>query len=433
MIKKIDVGKTPLNELYQVFKFTAQSEFENKKARLFPSGNADNEVSTTSIFLASLSAVKEYREELFTEIGISKLKARNASLHVYTELGNSKTGDRPDGLIVITSGIHKPIIEWACFVEAKVKDNKINEEQIEKYADFAKEIDIKDIITISNQLVSNPKETPIKIKKRKFNLYHWSWTYLKVTGSRLVRTQSVEDKDHIYILQELRRYFDSHKNLNNFVNMGKEWKDSVNKIHPYTPDQKIESGLLKNIVNSLKQEEKDISLQLTDKTDFHVELVIKGNRTEEIEKMLQNTKIVTSQFMLNKNKKNTFSIEIDFMRQKVKCYTNINIDKGKAQAQTSSLIKMYEDIGATSHIVINAFYNRKKTTNNNVPLAKLIDEKKDGDFYSILNKDFGNEVKTFEIKTEDLLGKDFQSVKNFIIKVENTAYRFITQVMANKR
>jgi hypothetical protein len=433
MIKKIDFGKTNLKDLYQVFKYTTQEELDNKKARLFPNGNTDNEVSTTSIFLASLSAVKEYREELFSEIGISKLKVRNAVLHAYTELDNSKTGDRPDGLIVITSGKHKPIIEWACFIESKVRDNEINEVQIEKYVEFAREIGINDIITISNYLVSNPKESPIKLKKRSFNLYHWSWVYLKVTGSRLARTDSIEDEDHIYILKELRRYFDSHKNLNNFVNMGKEWKDSVNKLHPYTSDQKIDKDLLGSIINSYKQEEKDISLQLTDKSDFHVEVLAKDNRIEEFENMLQSTKTITSNFMLNKDKKNTFSIEVDFMRQKITCYTNLTIERGKAQAQTSALIKMFEDIGATGHIIVNAFYNRKKSKHNDVSLSQLIEERTHAEFYSILDKDMGDEVKVFEIKTEDLLGKDFQSVKNFIIKLENTAYRFLTQVMANKK
>ncbi len=431
MIKKIDFGKTNLKDLYQVFKYTTYEELENKKARLFPSGNTDNEISTTSIFLASLSAVKEYREELFSEIGITKLKARNAVLHAYTELDNTKTGDRPDGLIVITSGKHNPIIEWAGFIESKVKDNVINEIQIEKYVDFAREIGINDIITISNYLVSCPQESPIKIKKRSFNLYHWSWVYLKVTGSRLINTDRIEDEDHIYILKELRRYFDAHKNLNNFVNMGKEWKDSVNKLRSYAPEQKIEKELLDNIVNSYKQEEKDISLQLTDKSTYHVQVISKENRAEEIEKMLQSKKIIISQFMLNKEKRNSFFIEVDFIRQRITCSTSITIDKGKAQAQTSTLIKKFEDIGASTHIIINAFYSRKKSKNNNISLSQLIEEKAQSEFYSILDRDMGDEVKTFEIKTEDSLGKDFQSVKNFIIKLENTAYRFLSQVMVN--
>jgi hypothetical protein len=137
--------------------------------------------------------------------------------------------------------------------------------------------------------------------------------------------------------------------------------------------------------------------------------------------------------MLNKNKKNTFSIEIDFIRQKIKCFTNLTIGRGKAQAQTSALIKMFEDIGASSHIIVNAYYNRKKSNNNDVPLLRLIEEKAQSEIYSILDKGLGDEVKYFEIKTEDLLGKDFQNVKNFIIKLENIAYRFLSQVMANNK
>jgi hypothetical protein len=54
MIKKIDLGKTNLSDLHQVFKLASPAELERKKARLFPSGNTDTEVPTTSIFLALL-------------------------------------------------------------------------------------------------------------------------------------------------------------------------------------------------------------------------------------------------------------------------------------------------------------------------------------------------------------------------------------------
>lgn len=433
MIKKIDCGKTNLSDLYQVFKLKNNACLEAKKARLFPAGNTNNEVETTSIFLASLSAIKEYREELFTRLGIKKLNARNAILHAYTELSDSKTGDRPDGLLVITSGKHNPIIEWAGFIESKVNNQDITSPQIEKYVDFSRSIGINDIITISNHLVTNPTNSPIKLKKRSFKLYHWSWTYLKVTASRLVRTNSVADEDHIYILQELRRYFDAHKNLKNYEHMGANWKNAVMEIHSFSPEQKIPSELLQHIVSSYIQEEKDISLQLTDKSDYHVELIATDNHEDVICDMLQSSKMITSTFMVDRNKKNTFSIEIDFIRQKVTCYTSIVIDKGKAQAQTTALIKMFEDVAATSHILVHAYYIRKKSNNQNTSLANLIEERSQAETYSVLNKQFGDDIKSFKIKTEDLLRKDFSSVKNFVVKLESTAYRFLTQVMANKK
>jgi len=264
-------------------------------------------------------------------------------------------------------------------------------------------------------------------------LYHWSWTYLKVTASRLVRTNSVADEDHVYILQELRRYFDAHKNLKSYEHMGSNWKNAVTEIHAYSAEQKIPAELLQQIVSSYIQEEKDISLQLTDKSDYHVELITSDNHEADVCRMLQSSKTITTTFMVDSDRKNTFSIQVDFIRQKVTCYTSITINKGKAQAQTTTLIKMFEDVAAASHILANAYYIRKKSNSQNAPLANLIEERSKAETYSILNKQFGDEIKSFEIKTEDLLSKDFASVKNFIVKLESTAYRFLTQVMANKK
>jgi len=245
----------------------------------------------------------------------------------------------------------------------------------------------------------------------------------------LIKTDSVSEEDHIFILQELRRYIDGHKKLSNYVNMGKEWKDAVTKIHSHTPEQKIDLTTVANVVDSYVQEEKDVSLQLTDKSDFHIELIAKEDRKETVAKMLQSKKVITSEFMLDKDKNNTFSVEVDFIRQEVRCYTHIVISKGKAQAQTSSLIRLFEeDSGYTDNILINAFYIRNRGLKNDIPLSVLIDEKAQAEHYSVLDKSFGDEVKFFEVKTKDLLGRDFKSTKNFIVKLESVAYRFLTQV-----
>ena len=433
MIKKIDCGKTHFENLYQIFKYTSPEELESKRARLFPGGNADNEVSTTSIFLSTLSAVKEYREELLSQVGIKKICNKNVSLHTYTELQSGSKDDRPDGLIVITSGKLKPIIEWVCFVEVKIGNNTIDESQVERYATFAREIGVNSIITVSNDLVTNPMQSPIKLRKRSFNLFHWSWTFLQVTAQRLIRTESIEDEDHIYILSEFKRYVDSHKKLSNYTSMGKEWKESVKLIQSLDTKQKIPPLTLSNVVESYIQEEKDISLQLTSRSQFHIELLVRGGRKEAVEKMLQNRKVITSEFMLNQDKNNTFSIDVDFIRQEIRCYIGIVVTKGKAQAQTTALIKMFEsESGYTDCILVNAFYIRNKSKRTDVPLATLFREKEFAEPYSILDKSFGEEVKYFEVKTKDLLGRDFRSTKNFIIKLEAIAERFLEQVVVHR-
>ena len=433
MIKKIDLGKTNLSDLHEVFKLSSADELDNKKARLFPSGNTDTEVPTTSIFLASLCAVKEYREELLMTLGISKIKTRNVNLYAYTEIENSSKEHRPDGLLVITSGKHNPVIEWVAFIEAKVGNSFIREEQIARYIEFGKEIGVNCIISISNEMVTSPTDSPVSTKKRSFNLNHWSWKYLSVTAKKLIRDDAVKDEDHIYILHELRRYIEHHKNLRSHNHMGSEWKSSVLKIHPYEPKDKIDQATLNSIVASFKQEEKDISLELTDTSDYLVELQAKEDRSPAIEKMLQEKKVITTHLIINKDRANQFSIETDFIRQEIRCTTNISISKGKAQAQTTALLRMLDNtgVGTSDDICIKAVYIRNKSVLTEVTLSQLLNERDSGEPYSILDKKLGDEVKTFEIRTKDLLGRDFIGPQSFIVKIEKIAHLFLQQVMSS--
>lgn len=433
MIKKIDFGKTNLSDLHHVFKLSSPSDLESKKARLFPSGNTDHEVPTTSIFLASLCAVKEYREGLLKALGVNKIKTRNVNLYAYTELENSKKEERPDGLLVITSGKHEPVIEWAAFIEAKVGKNSICEEQISRYVEFGKEIGINTIITISNEMVTFPTDSTVSTRRRTFVLNHWSWKYLSVMANKLVRDNAVEDEDHIYILQELRRYIDNHKNLRSHNHMGSDWSESVSKIHSLEFNGKIDASTLSYLTSTFKQEEKDIGLELTDTSNYLVELGVKQGREESLGKMLQEKKTITTPFVINSNKSNQFRIETDFIRQEIRCYTNLIIDKGKAQAQTSALLKRLDQagVGASDYIFVKAYYIRRKSVSNEITLTQLLNERENGEPYSILDKTMGDEVKEFEIKTKDLLGRDFSGSKSFIVKIEKIASRFLQQVMVS--
>ena len=433
MIKRIDFGKTSFSDLHQVFKLNTPLELENKRARLFPSGNTDQEAATTSIFLASLCAAKEYREELLITLGVNKIKTRNVNLHAYTELTNKTKEERPDGLLVITSGKHNPVIEWAAFIEAKVGNAVIDEAQIERYVEFGREIGVNTIISISNEMVTSPLYSPVKTKKRSFCLNHWSWKYLSVIAKKLVRDDAVRDEDHVFLLNELRRYADGHKNLRSHNHMGKEWKDAVTKIHAYRSKDKIDSLTVNSLVTAYKQEEKDISLELTDTSSYLVELVAKEDRAPLIEKMLQEKKVVTTSYIMNKDRSAQFQVITDFIRHEVRCATSISINKGKAQAQTSSLLKMLDQsgVGASDYIFIKALYIRNKSVPKEVTLTQLLNERESGEPYSILDKAFGDEVKVFEIKTKDLLGRKFASPNGYIEKIEKIAKRFLEQVMTS--
>ncbi|MDH4943526.1 hypothetical protein [Sulfurimonas sp. C5] len=430
MLKKVNFGSTSFYDIHELFGLDEHEDLEQRSSRLFPLGKSESETSTTSIFLATMSAVKEYREELLSTIGIKKITNKNVQLHTYTELSNDD-GDRPDGVIVITSGKNNPIVEWMCFVESKVGNQVLEQTQVDRYVKFARDIGITSIITISNQLETTPFDSPLQAPRGKFELFHWSWAYLKVMATRLIRTDSIEDEDHIYILNEFRRYCDTHPYLSHYENMGKEWKDAVNKIQDLSSDQKVDNALLNSIIDSYKQEEKDISLQLTDKTKHYIELVSKNDRVEEMIKSLNTNKTITSEYTINHDKSKTFYIRVNFHQQSVECFTNIQIDKGKAHAQTTALVKMLEDeSGTTDLIAVTAYYPRNKCIEP-AYLSKLIEEKDKALQYSIINKELGDTIKTFEIKTKDLLGRNFQGSKNFITNLEEYALRFVTQVMNN--
>ncbi|MEJ2436704.1 MAG: hypothetical protein P8Y49_08290 [Sulfurovaceae bacterium] len=424
-IKKFS-NKMFLSDLHQIFSFDSHDELEKYKTSLFPIGKTTDEIQTTSIFLSSLSAVKEYREEVFTDIGFKKIKNQNIQLHAYQEIPCSEGDDRPDGLLVITSGIYNPVIEWICFLEVKIGNNLIGTEQIERYIDTGKKLNIENIITISNQLVTTPFESPAQIKKRvKYNLFHWSWVYLSVTAGRLLRNDLVEDVDHIYILTELRKYFDNHSGLKNYTGMDSDWKESTEEFL-----EKNNKDLIQKIINSYKQEEKDICLQLTDSTGHYILLKTNSEPREEVlRKMLTENKIITSTFFIQENPKQTFSIDIDFVKRKIICYTNYTISAGKAKAQTTKLINMFtKDISNEDDIYIGAIYPYKTKSNIQFEtLANLLKQKEEGQ-YCIVNKDMGDTIKEFEIKMVDDLGRDFFKPQIIVNRLEGLAKVFLEKV-----
>ncbi|MEQ3696136.1 MAG: hypothetical protein ABNH02_04120 [Pseudomonadales bacterium] len=63
--KPIIAGKTPFKDLHTCLGIDSVENLEQRRARLFPTDKGTNEVPTTSTFLSSLCAIKEYRELTF--------------------------------------------------------------------------------------------------------------------------------------------------------------------------------------------------------------------------------------------------------------------------------------------------------------------------------------------------------------------------------
>ena len=78
-----------------------KKEITVRRARLIPIYKAGDEMALTSLFLAALRLVKEFRNEVFSTVGISK----SGKIHVFTEPNFTEfEGTQPDGLILVIGG-----------------------------------------------------------------------------------------------------------------------------------------------------------------------------------------------------------------------------------------------------------------------------------------------------------------------------------------
>ncbi len=150
-------------------------------ARLMPTvADSKKEERATSCLLASFMVVPAFARDVLSSAGAPV--GKRLKIVCYTEVTFKTTEKgkkpRPDGLIVITNGSK----QWTAFVESKIGNANLTQEQIEEYLDLAKQYRINALITISNQFATTPTHHPVKIPKNKLRsveLYHFSWLSLK--------------------------------------------------------------------------------------------------------------------------------------------------------------------------------------------------------------------------------------------------------------
>ena len=199
-------------------------------ARLIPVvADSSREQRIASVVLAVMTAVPAFSRALLASTG--KSIGKSAKVECWTEVvfaGQENHGkDRPDGLIVVSTGRSR----WSALVEAKIGNQELVAEQVERYAELARANGIDAVITMSNQLVARADHHPIKLPKRLLNkvgLYHWSWMSVLTQAMLLDMEQSIDDPEQRFILDETIRFL-SHDStgINGFGQMNREWKDVV--------------------------------------------------------------------------------------------------------------------------------------------------------------------------------------------------------------
>ena len=201
-------------------------------ARLIPViADSRREQRVVSVFLATLSAVPNLAQPLLSGVG-ARLGKRSA-IDTFIEVavtGHKDAKDRPDGLIVVSSGKKT----WKALVEAKIGTAGLGDETVNRYLQIARDSGIDAVITVSNQFVARPGHSPVNAPKnltRRVGLYHWSWKLILTEAILLQIRGAVTDPDQAFILREFVRFL-AHDSVgvSGFETMPSHWREAVTLV-----------------------------------------------------------------------------------------------------------------------------------------------------------------------------------------------------------
>ena len=218
-----------------------------RPASLFPVLKAsEQEMRATSILLSVLRLVPVFSESMLKIMGAPT--GRRSKLNCYTEVvpskqlaGNepksrrAKSGTagqlRPDGLITCTSQSK----DWACYVEAKVAGNLLDEEQVKSYLKLAALNGVDAVVTISTELTIHPTQSPVVKEKdipKGVSLFHFSWLSLVTLAATLNNSREVSDLEQRIVLKELRSFITHPESkLTGTLTLSAAWPDLIRSFH----------------------------------------------------------------------------------------------------------------------------------------------------------------------------------------------------------
>lgn len=245
---------------------------QGEPARLFPVlSTTSKEGRTTSILLACMGRIEEFRRDLLATVGVRV--GKRTTIECYTEVvfagQDPDMKDRPDGLIVLSTGSKI----WRALVEAKVGTSQLDAGQIEKYRQIARDHKVDCVITISNQFATRPEHHPleeVRKSRSRIPVFHWSWMSILTMADLLINTDGVVDADQARLLEELRRFL-THESagVKGFDRMPPEWSE-LNKLVSAGGRIPAKSEDALAVLGAWHQETKDLSLILSRQTETPV-------------------------------------------------------------------------------------------------------------------------------------------------------------------
>jgi len=395
-------------------------ELHLQSAKLIPFYKPGDEMALTSIFLSALRLIKEFRINILKTFNLT----RSGKIHIFTEvefiLFDNK---RVDGLILIVRG--KKVID-AALIEVKNKNIELNEEQIADYLNIAKEYNIPNLLTISNQFVSFPTQSPLSLKvPKQVSLYHLSWSYILTIAHILLadNKNNIEDEDQVEIMKEVVDYFESKKSgVVGFNQMKSGWVDIANKANSGT-SLKLSDVSVDESVSSWLQEERDMALILS----RELGLLVRSGKDKfknnlkariEFEKRELISKLSLQSILQIEGAASNISVKSNFDRRNIEMSVTIAAPLDRKEKAQITWIRnqikycekknpeLFEKMKQDLMVDINIKYSSK-------PIRLPLDE-----LEYAHDRIKGKEIKNFNILLIKYLGRKFVSRSVFVTTIE---------------
>ena len=415
--------------------YVIEGQIQLQPARLIPLLKVGDEMALASIFLSTLRLVKEYRDEVFKALKLSK----GGKIYYYREvsfpdcfpnLGNI----RIDGLIIV---VKSGAIKEAAFFEMKSKSNGIEQGQIEKYLEVSKKLGVNSLVTVSNEFVADPSQSPLKIKPPKaVNLFHFSWTYLLTIGQLLLfkNESNIQDADQIEIMREVLEYFENPlSGVSGHTQMKPGWKQLVDDVNAQKP-LKVTDEYLSDAVLSWYELEKDMSLLMSRNLGVLVKCSQKGHKSlkEDVTKV-KNENIING-ILSVKNSVSDIKITGEIARKNVIMSIKVTppLDKGTI-ARITWIGKQLENCSKRSPEVFEAI-SKDIFIEADVKYIKEHEMVSLKDVEKLKDVTNGKEILAFNVLLNRSFGVSFSSNKKFVENIEKMVleyYEGIVQHMSS--
>jgi len=420
MAKKISslIGM-PINDFLNII--DEKKQLSVRSARLIPIYKLGDEMALTSIFLSALRLVKEFRKEVLSEVNLSMA----GTVYVFTEVCfRELKKDQPDGLIIVVSGGK---IKDAALLEVKNKNAQLKEDQIQSYLEIAKQYKIKKFITISNQFVSTPTQSPLQIKPPKsISLYHLSWSYILTKAHILLfeKQANIADEDQVEIMREVAMYLEHDKSgVTGFTVMKRGWKVVTDKIRSGSALNKDEGEVI-DTVSGWLQEERDMALRLSRELGLLVKSGInkykhdlQGRIDYEIKNLLD--KKALSSTLQVRGAASDIAVSVYFDRRLIQMEVSLNppedkTNRGKIgwirnQINTAQKKSADKFKNIAEELALYVYVKRQRE-----PVKIQLDE-----LDNAWEKFKDKEIKRFGIRQEKSLGRRFEAVQKIVGEIED--------------